>query len=96
MIVRLVTLKIAPDRVDDFLALIATYRIEIGGAEGCSFLEILEDESEPGVFVTHSHWEDENALNRYRRSELFGQVWPAIKLLLIDKPTARSFQRKIF
>ncbi|MCV9386713.1 putative quinol monooxygenase [Reichenbachiella ulvae] len=95
MITRIVKLTIQTDRVADFVALFTTYQSDIARFPGCQRVELLADVEERNVFVTLSEWESAEALNAYRKSELFGKVWPATKLLFAAKPEARSFERKI-
>jgi quinol monooxygenase YgiN len=40
--------------------------------------------------MTYSHWEDEGALNAYRSSELFSNLWAKIKPKFSKKPEAWS------
>ncbi len=47
------------------------------------------------VLFTYSHWESEAALETYRHSELFAEVWAATKVLFNAKPEAWSVQRKM-
>ncbi|UXP30735.1 antibiotic biosynthesis monooxygenase [Reichenbachiella agarivorans] len=94
MIVRWVKLTIDPNRVEEFVALFTAYRDDIVRFEGCQMVELLQDVDEANVFVTHSHWDSEEALNKYRNSELFGQIWPATKLLFIAIPEVSSYFRK--
>ncbi|MBU2912543.1 putative quinol monooxygenase [Reichenbachiella agariperforans] len=95
MIVRLVKLTIAIDRVEDFRALFTAYHDDIAGFPGCLSVELLQDIHEPNVFVTHSHWDSEEELNAYRQSVIFGRIWPATKLLFAAPAEARSFEVKI-
>jgi heme-degrading monooxygenase HmoA len=40
------------------------------------------------VFFTFSIWENEEALENYRQSELFRSTWSKTKVLFSDKPNA--------
>ena len=42
---------------------------------------MLTDPADLSIRATLSRWESEDALNAYRRSELFGVVWPSTKAL---------------
>jgi len=43
--------------------------------------------------MTYSHWDSEDYLNAYRKSEFFGSVWPKTKSLLVAKPHAISVRK---
>lgn len=80
----------APDRVGEFLKLFADSEALIRQMPGCYFLELWQDADQPHIYCTHSHWESAAALDAYRRSTLFGQVWPATKALFAAPPLAFS------
>lgn len=61
--------------------------------DGCSFLELYRDLNNPSVFFTYSYWEDENALEQYRQSELFKTVWTKTKPLFNVRPEAWSVHK---
>jgi heme-degrading monooxygenase HmoA len=61
--------------------------------EGCSFLEILQDVNNKNLFFSHSHWQSENALNKYRDSDFFRGNWVQVKQWFIAKPEAWSLER---
>jgi len=90
MIKRIVRMEFQPDRVDDFLAIFNASKAQIRHFPGVHSLELLRDKGQPNVFYTLSEWESEEALNAYRHSELFGQVWPQTKALFAGKPLAYS------
>lgn len=75
-----------PENIEAFKAIFETNWQFIKGFEGCSHVELLQDEAHPSTFFTYSHWQSEAHLNAYRRSELFGRVWPATKALFDAKP----------
>ena len=54
--------------------------------------QLLKDRKQlaalPNVFFTLSFWENEEALNAYRDSELFKTTWAKTKILFSDKPQA--------
>lgn len=90
MLLRLVRMTFEPARVADFLALYRASAPRIRQQPGCQHLELWQDAGQPHVFCTYSHWDDEAALNAYRRSALFGEVWPATKRLFGAPPLAFS------
>lgn len=79
-----------PDRVEEFLALFEQVKEQIAAFEGCEGLTLLRDAAQPNVLLTYSYWESEEALNRYRFSDLFKSTWAGTKALFNDKPVAWS------
>jgi len=94
MIVRIVNLKMRPDKVGTFLELFEKYKSRIRHANGCRYLELLQNLDNELFITTYSHWDSEEDLNNYRASELFGIVWPAIKACLIAPAEAKSYTLK--
>ena len=70
-----------------------TVKSSIRAFDGCNFLELYRDQNNRNVFFTYSYWDDENALNNYRHSELFEKVWAETKILFNDKPEAWSVDK---
>ncbi len=83
------------DRVDDFLKVFDESKEKIRNFPGCSHLELLKDYHNPAIYSTYSYWEDDNALDNYRHSELFKGVWASTKVLFAEKPVAFSSQKYI-
>ena len=79
-----------PDKVEDFLSLFEGIEEKIRHFEGCKYLELMQDYHNPTIYSTFSIWEDDKALDKYRHSDLFGDVWPRTKILFADKPKAFS------
>lgn len=92
MLIRLVRLTLHPERVADFLTLFRTSESRIRRQPGCRHLELWQDADHPHIYCTYSHWDDAAALDAYRRSALFGEVWPATKRLLAAPALAFSSQ----
>ncbi len=95
MIKRVVRMSFHPERVDDFLKMFEEIKEKIRGQEGCLRLELLQDIHEQHVFFTYSFWENETALNAYRHTDLFAEVWKKTKSKFNDKPMAWSLESKI-
>ena len=93
MIARLVTMTFKNEAIEDFKQLFDKQKDKIRDQPGCLLLELHQDRSKPEVFMTYSHWTSEQALNDYRHSALFAEVWPATKKLFSDKPKAVSLTR---
>ena len=79
--------------IDSFLKTFHDSKEKIRAFEGCLHLELLQDKYHTNVYSTYSHWESEEALNKYRDSELFKDVWSNTKILFDAKPTANSYQQ---
>ncbi|UOQ96250.1 antibiotic biosynthesis monooxygenase [Hymenobacter sp. 5317J-9] len=90
MLIRVVRMTFAPEQVPAFLTLFHATKHRIRQRPGCRHLELWQDAVVPNVYCTFSHWDDEAALNAYRESELFGEVWPATKRLFAAPPVAFS------
>ena len=91
MIRRIVKLPIAPGSENGakFEALFQTYKKAIAAAEGCTEVQLLASHD---CFFTFSLWQSEQALNNYRHSEVFGEVWPQTKALFSGAPEAWTCQ----
>jgi quinol monooxygenase YgiN len=90
MLIRIVRMTFLPERTEEFLDLFHRSEALIRQQPGCRHLELWQDADDPRVFCTYSHWESAQALNAYRRSALFGQVWPATKALFAAPAQAFS------
>ncbi|KEZ93422.1 MULTISPECIES: putative quinol monooxygenase [Flavobacteriaceae] len=93
MIVRIVRMHFRPDAVAAFEKLFDTHKEQIRDQDGCSLLELYQDKEDSCSFYTYSYWENEEALNNYRHSALFSEVWPATKALFDQKPSANSLNK---
>jgi quinol monooxygenase YgiN len=90
MIIRIVRMTFDPAKVELFLDIFNASQSSIRSMPGCLYLELWKDIDQPNVFITHSHWDSVEALNAYRKSELFGNVWKQTKSLFSEKPLAFS------
>ncbi|ALD21403.1 putative quinol monooxygenase [Hymenobacter sp. DG25A] len=90
MLIRIVRMSFRPEAVVEFQAIFQQSEEAIRSRPGCLYLELWQDADTPTIFCTHSHWESAAALDAYRQSELFGQVWPATKRLFSAPPLAFS------
>ncbi|WNJ20874.1 antibiotic biosynthesis monooxygenase family protein [Pontibacter sp. G13] len=90
MIVRIVRMEFQADKLEAFHQIFDQSKQAIRQFPGCLHLELHRDPQNEQVRYTYSHWEHEDALNAYRKSELFGGVWPATKALFAAKPKAFS------
>ena len=90
MLVRIVRMTFRPDRLDDFLALFRASAPRIRAFPGCRHLALLADERYPNILSTYSLWDDAEALDRYRASDLFRATWAETKPLFAAPPVAHS------
>ena len=90
MLLRTVRMTFAPARLGDFLALFAEARPKIAAAPGCRHLELWQDARFPNVLTTFSHWDDADALEAYRQSDLFSTTWAKTTPLFAAAPVAHS------
>ena len=79
-----------PDKCEDFLAIFESSKDRIRAFEGCHHLELWRGRHPDNVFMTYSHWSDEEALEAYRQSPLFAATWARTKALFADRPQAWS------
>mgnify|MGYP005748070219 FL=1 len=93
MLIRVVRMTFQPEKVDAFLENFEQHKNSIRNFPGCQHLELWQDFSEKNIFLTYSFWESEEALNKYRDSELFKSVWSFTKGLFASKPQAFSTKK---
>ncbi len=92
MLIRIVKMNFQPESLDDFLALFARTKDRIAAFEGCRGVRLLRDLHTPATCMTYSYWENEEALERYRASELFRGTWAITKTYFAAKPEAWSLE----
>jgi heme-degrading monooxygenase HmoA len=81
-----------PEAVPAFLDIFAASQPKIEAQPGCHSVRLWRDSAAPHILATYSIWESEAALNHYRRSELFGSVWPRTKVLFAEPAQTFSFE----
>jgi quinol monooxygenase YgiN len=90
MIKRIVKIELKSDKIAEFQAIFQESKMKILGQEGCFHVELLRCQAPDNIFFTFSMWESEEALNAYRKSELFGSVWPKTKACFANPAEAWS------
>lgn len=90
MITRIVKMTFQPDAADDFIGIFNGAKHLIADFEGCNGVKLYRDSVHENVFFTVSEWDSEEALEAYRHSELFEQVWGKAKNYFDAKPEAWS------
>jgi quinol monooxygenase YgiN len=91
MIVRIVKLHIMSKDVKAFEALFWKHHEDIQSQPGCLGVTLMEDPEDPDVRATFSRWESVAHLDAYRKSALFGAVWPATKTLFSASPEVWTY-----
>lgn len=91
MLIRIVRMTFRPEAVPAFLEIFESSQPRILAQPGCRHVALWRDAARPEVLATYSLWESEAALNQYRRSELFGSVWPRTKALFAAPAETFSF-----
>ena len=91
MIKRLVRLHFKEESIEIIKDFLKDKVVGIRSVDGCEYLEIWQDKNDPSVMFSYSHWESEDHLNAYRKSEFFGTVWPFLKSHFQAPPLASSF-----
>lgn len=87
---RVVRMTFRPEEVDTFRRVFEESKHRIRASEGCLHLELWQDAIQSNVWMTFSQWTSEEALERYRQSELFRSTWARTKILFAEKPLAFS------
>ncbi|MCL9771171.1 antibiotic biosynthesis monooxygenase [Flavobacterium sp. HXWNR69] len=95
MFIRIVKMRFHEDKIEAFLNNFEEVKHHIRNFEGNRFLELYQDKNDKRIFFTYSYWENEEALENYRKSDLFNGVWTYTKSLFSDKPEAWSVDRLV-
>lgn len=89
-ITRIVRLDFNPEKVGEFADFFHKNKESIGAFPGCLSLHLHRDANIEHVFYTVSIWESEEALESYRKSDLFNRLWSFAKARFAGKPLAYS------
>jgi autoinducer 2-degrading protein len=95
MMIRIVKLDFHLDQVDLFREIFATHQSLIRQFPGCLHLELWQEPNPGNIFFTYSHWESPEALELYRRSPLFREIWTTIKVMFHTKPEAWTVKKMV-
>ena len=90
MIERIVRMSFREEKVKEFLTLFNKTKDQIASFKGCHGLKLLRDVRHHHVLFTYSSWESEEALEQYRKSELFRSTWQQTKEMFESKASAWS------
>jgi len=96
MFIRIVKMVFEADKVDEFMEVMLHKNTpRIRAFEGCEYLQVLRDRNDPNTLFTYSHWTDEAALENYRRSDLFKEMWAGAKARFAERAQAWSVDKFI-
>lgn len=90
MLVRIVKLTFQEAHLDAFLTHFETVKWQVAQFPGCHGMRLIQDLENPCLIMTYSEWENAEALENYRRSDLFQSIWPHIKPWFSARPEAWS------
>ncbi|MEL6132591.1 MAG: antibiotic biosynthesis monooxygenase family protein [Bacteroidota bacterium] len=93
MIIRIVRMEFQQEKIVEFHQIFDESKASIRSFPGCLHLILHQDAHNSNVRYTYSHWESEAHLEAYRKSTLFGKVWPRTKQLFSAKPLAYSLRQ---
>jgi len=89
MIKRIVKLTFRPEAVETFRNdVFEPSKARIRAFPGCQHMELLQQSEHPHVLFTLSIWDDVNALETYRNSDLFRSTWARTKAGFAEKAEA--------
>ena len=83
-----------PENIPSFERIFRDASGRIRAFPGCSQVELYRDMQDPDTFFTYSIWEDQAALEAYRNSEFFREVWGQTRKLFSDPAQAWSLARQ--
>ncbi len=92
MIIRIVKMVFRKEHIDDFLCLFEARKSYIRNFKGCRHLELLRPTDTGNAWFTYSIWENEAALEVYRKSGLFKEIWAETRVLFQEKAAAWSLE----
>jgi quinol monooxygenase YgiN len=87
---RVVKLTLDPKHIEDFKQVWIGHKEAIATMQGCISLQAFQDHREPQIFFTISQWENEHALDNYRYSDFFKNLWSTVKPMFTAKAMAHS------
>lgn len=95
MITRIVKMTFNKECINDFKQLFETHHLSIRNFDGNQFLILYQDCHCENIFFTYSIWDSLDALENYRQSDLFNNVWSQTKMMFDAKPEAWSLNELI-
>lgn len=93
MIVRVVKMTFRNEGIEQFVQVFLPRSEKIRHFPGCHHLQLWRDVRHPNVFFSYSWWESEEALDAYRRSDIFKETWALAKAQFGAAPEAWSVEK---
>ena len=90
MLIRIVRMEFHLETIEAFMELFQSIGPKISSFPGCEELELHCDPDLRHVLYTRSVWVDSEALENYRRSPFFQEVWPQAKQYFSGRAQAFS------
>ncbi len=90
MLLRIVKMELDPAQVQAFDDLFAQSQARIETMPGCHRVLLIKGFVDQPIRTTLSWWERDSDLQAYRKSQLFGEVWPKTKAMFSAPPVAWS------
>jgi len=81
MITRIVKMQILESKIDNYQEIVKPYVANIISFPGCKGVRVLKDKNSKTIIFTYSLWESEQDLEKYRKSEMFREIWYKVKQL---------------
>ena len=78
---------------DEIHRLINYSKNAIRSFPGIAALHLYRDSSDKRIFFTYSVWDSSSSLEKYRRSELFRNVWEQTRAMFDTKAEAWSLDK---
>jgi len=91
--IRIVKLTFKTEHVQEFLTHFESVKNDINNFPGCKGMKLLREQGSSNVFFTYSEWNENKDLDKYRKSELFGEIWPKVKRWFDKKAEAWSVEQ---
>lgn len=85
---RIVKLIFREEECNRFIEIYKESEKKINQFVGCKSVELLQCKNRDNIFFTFSVWTGEEALENYRKSDLFKSTWSRVKPLFDGKPEA--------
>ena len=94
MFVMAAELRVAPDRVDEFLALIERQaRTSLEQEAGCHQFDVCQSEEDPAQVLLYEVYDDAAAFDVHVETERFKTFFEQVGPMLVAEPALRRFRR---
>ena len=93
MLIRVVKMTFKAEAVKVFKAFFEERKDKIRDFEGCTCLELWQDNADENIFFTYSLWNNEASLSHYRNSAFFKDTWQQTRQMFAAKAEAWSVKK---